>query len=297
MSKPRFGPAGNSQSFLDAGYKATVAAPKFIHAMGLTAFEYQCGRGVTVGQDTAEKIGAAAKEYDIALSIHTPYFINLSSAETERRQKNIGYILASCRVADAMGATRLTVHCGGLGKLSREKAMQNSKENIKLILQAMEQEKYQQTLCLETMGKQSIIGSAEEVFTLVAQDDRLLPCIDFGHLNARTQGKYNSIEAFTALFNQMEDKIGIERARSFHSHFSKIEYGDKGEKRHLTFADTHYGPEFAPIAYLTAQRQYTPVFICESAGTQAEDAVSMKQAYEKAQEKIQENAQEGAKEV
>lgn len=279
--EPRFGPAGNAQSFADAGFKATVDAPRWLANMGLNAYEYQCGRGVNVGEETAAKIGAQAAQYGIALSIHTPYFINLSSLEDERVEKNIGYVLASCRVARAMGATRLTVHCGGQGKLSRERAALNTIENIRHILAAMEEAGYtKQTVCLETMGKQSVLGSAEEVFRFVATDDRLLPCIDFGHLNARTQGGYRTEEAFSALFDLMENTIGVARACVFHSHFSKIEYTDKGEKRHLNFTDTVYGPEFDPIARQVARRGYTPTFICESAGTQAEDALTMKRIYE-----------------
>ena len=284
--EPKFGPAGNSQSFVQAGYKATVDAPRWLAEQGLDAFEYQCGRGVAVGEETAAKIGAEARAHGVSLSIHTPYFINLSSLEEERVEKNIGYVLASCRAARAMGATRLTVHCGGQGKLSRERAAANTVENVRRILCAMEEEGFtEQTICLETMGKQSVLGSAEEVFRFVATDDRLLPCIDFGHLNARTQGKYNTKEAFAALFDEMENTIGSERAARFHSHFSKIEYGDKGEKRHLTFADELYGPEFGPIAELVAARGWAPTFICESAGTQAEDALTMKRLYEGAKAK------------
>lgn len=282
----RFGPAGNAQAFADAGFKATVDAPRWLSTLGLDAYEYQCGRGVNVGEETAAKIGAQAAAHGVAMSIHTPYFINLSSDETVRMEKNAGYVLASCRVAKAMGATRLTVHCGGQGKLSRARALANTSKNLQNILSLMEQEGFGGlTLCLETMGKQSVIGSAEEVCALVAQDDRLLPCIDFGHLNARTQGRYNSREAFAGLFDLMENTIGVARTRVFHSHFSKIEYGEKGEKRHLTFADTVYGPEFAPVAALAAERGYTPTFICESAGTQAADAVTMKQLYEGARQK------------
>ena len=73
--------------------------------------------------------------------------------------------------------------------------------------------------------------------------------------------------------------LGAERARTFHAHFSKIEYGKGGEVRHLTFADTEYGPEFAPLAALLAERGLAPHIICESAGTQAEDAQTMKSLY------------------
>lgn len=279
----KFGPAGNAQSFADAGFKATVDAPRWLHEMGLNAYEYQCGRGVNIGEETARKIAAQAALHDIAMSLHAPYYINLSNRDEDRVQKNIGYVLASCQAATWLGADRIVVHTGGVGKQSRTKAFENTKENVRDILNAVEQAGYTTTICLETMGKQSVIGSAEEIFELVALDDRLLPCIDFGHLNARTCGKCSTEEEFAQVLDLMENTIGTERARVFHSHFSHIEYGPKGEVRHLTFADEQYGPDFAPLAKLIAQRGWTPRFICESAGTQAEDAKQMMEMYLAAQ--------------
>lgn len=279
----KFGPAGNAQSFAEAGFKATVDAPRWLHEMELNAYEYQCGRGVNLGEETAHKIAAQAALHDIAMSLHAPYYINLSNRDEERVQKNIGYVLASCQAATWLGADRIVVHTGGVGKQSRTKAFENTKENVRDILNAVEQAGYTTTICLETMGKQSVIGSAEEIFELVALDDRLLPCIDFGHLNARTCGKCSTEEEFAQVLDLMENTIGTERARVFHSHFSHIEYGPKGEVRHLTFADEQYGPDFAPLAKLIAQRGWTPRFICESAGTQAEDAKQMMDMYLAAQ--------------
>ena len=282
-----FGPAGNSQSFADAGFKATVDAPAFIQKMGLNAYEYQCGHGVSVGDETARKIGAAAAAHGITMSLHAPYYINLSADEPERVEKNIGYVLQSCRAAAGLGAQRIVVHTGGVGKRSRAQAIENTRLNVREILQAVERAGYTQTICLETMGKQSVIGSAEEIFDLVALDDRLLPCVDFGHLNARTRGKCATREEFAAVLDLMENKIGLERARVFHSHFSKIQYSDKGEVRHLTFTDAVYGPVFDPLAELIAARGWEPTFICESAGTQAEDAAEMMRLYENAKGAIQ----------
>ena len=173
----KFGPAGNSDSFAAAGFKATVDAPKWLQGLGLNAYEYQCGRGVNVGEETARKIGAQAAAHGITLSLHTPYYINLSSSEAERMEKNIGYVLKSCAAAQAMGADHLVVHCGGVGKQSRDRAFQNTIVNVRAILQAVQDHGYTQTICLETMGKQSVIGSAEEICTLVALDDRLLPAL------------------------------------------------------------------------------------------------------------------------
>ena len=277
-----FGPAGNAESFSAAGFRATADAPAWLAQMSLTAYEYQCGRGVRVGTETAQKIGQAARENDITLSLHAPYFINLSTDTEEQREKNVRYVLESCRAAQDMGADRIVVHTGGLGKRSREAAMENSRYNVRLLLDRKEAAGYDAVaLCLETMGKINVIGTAEEIMELVALDDRLLPCIDFGHLNARTHGGMCTREDVKALYDLMENTIGIERARQFHSHFSKIEYGKGGEVRHLTFADTVYGPEFDAVAQETAARGYTPRFICESAGTQAEDAVAMMRCYQK----------------
>lgn len=279
----RFGPAGNDSAFAEAGYKATVDAPAWIAAMGLNAYEYQCGRGVRVGTETAEKIGQAARQHGIQLSLHAPYFINLSSRDPKRIEGNCRYVLESCAAAQAMGADHIVIHTGGLGKQSRDKAFSNTVENVQELLAVQEQEGYSAlTLCLETMGKINVIGTAEEIFRLVALDDRLLPCIDFGHLNARTQGGLTEREAVRALFDRMERRIGMERARRFHSHFSKIEYSKGGEVRHLTFADMQYGPEFAPFAEEIVARGYEPRMICESAGTQARDAVQMMRIYQNA---------------
>ena len=201
-------------------------------------------------------------------------------------EKNIGYVLETARLAVPLGATRMVVHCGGQGKLTRERAMRNTHENVKNILRALEEEHLTGcTVCLETMGKKSVLGSAEEVCELVAADERLLPCIDFGHLNCRTGGGMSTREDVRQLFDLMENTIGVERTRMLHAHFSHIEYNDKGEVRHLTFADTEYGPDFTPVAQEAAARGYTPTFICESAGTQAEDAVTMMQIFHKEIEK------------
>ena len=110
-------------------------------------------------------------------------------------------------------------------------------------------------------------------------DERITPCIDFGHLNARTLGGIRSKEDYAAILDRMAEKLGDQRAERFHVHFSRIEYSAGGEKRHWTFAETQFGPEPQPLMELLAERKLQPVIICESAGTQAEDAGAMQQMY------------------
>lgn len=285
----KFGPAGNSESFAAMGYKKTIQVPEYIVRMGLDAYEYQCGRGVRISTEAAQVFGQKAKEAGVTLSLHSPYYISLSSLEEEKRTGSIDYILQSAQAADAMGAQRVVVHSGSCAKLSRTDALELAKDTLRRALQAMDEEGLGHIhLCPETMGKLNQLGDLQEVLELCQLDERLIPCIDFGHLNARTFGTLNDPQAVRSVFEQMEDKLGISRLRQFHSHFSKIEYTLKGgEKCHLTFADTEYGPSFEPVAEMIVRKGCSPTIICESAGTQAEDAAAMKRMYQQAKEKEQ----------
>lgn len=281
---PLFGTAGISQSFAQMGYKKTIQVFDYLQRFGLTAFEYQCGRGVKISTPAAQEFGQAAKEKGIALSLHAPYYISLSSLEEEKRQKSVGYILESARAASDMGASRVVVHSGSCSKISREEALALAKDTLRKAYQALDEAGYGHIhLCPETMGKVNQLGTLEEVVELCALDERLIPCIDFGHLNARTFGGLKTLEDFRVIFDTVENRLGSLRMKGLHAHFSKIEYTRPGgEKRHLTFADRQYGPEFEPVAQLTAEKGCTPVFICESAGTQAEDAAAMAALYREA---------------
>lgn len=277
----KFGPAGNSESFAKMGYKHSLQVPEYLVKMGLNAFEYQCGRGVNIGLDKAEQLGLLAKEKGITLSLHAPYYISMSSVEEEKRLNSINYILASARAVNAMGGDRIIVHTGSCGKISREEALELAMDTMKKSIAALDNEGLSNIhICPETMGKINQLGTLQEVLTLCTLDERLIPCIDFGHLNARDLGCLKDNSDYENIFKAMENKLGSDRLKTFHSHFSKIEYTTGGEKRHLTFEDRVYGPDFEPVMELTYKYGCSPTFICESAGTQAEDAASMKKYYE-----------------
>ena len=185
----RFGPAGNAESFSKV-HKSSLAAPAWIAQQGLDCYEYQCGKGVHVGEDTARKLGEKAREAGIALSVHAPYFINLANPDPESRAKTTNYVLESCFVAQVMGAERIVIHSGALMKRSRQEALDIAKETLKQVLEACDRQGYGNiTLCPETMGKINQLGNLDEVLTLCTLDERLIPCIDFGHLYARSLGE------------------------------------------------------------------------------------------------------------
>lgn len=271
----RFGPAGNCEAFHAAGYKATEQVFAFLATWGLHAYEYQCGRGVRLSERSAA-IRQQAEQYGVQVSLHAPYFISLASAEEEKRENSIRYILDSARAVTALGGDRIVVHPGGLGGRSRPEATALAAETLKKAQQALDEAGLGEVhICPEVMGKLNQLGDLEEVLTFCGVDERFLPCVDFGHLNSRTGGSLDSREAYAAVLDRIGAALGEERLRRFHIHFSKIEYTTGGEKRHLTFADTRFGPEPAPLMELLAERGLAPTVICESAGTQTADAAAM----------------------
>ena len=276
----KFGPAGNSNSFFEMGYKGSLQVPEYIERMGLDTFEYQCGRGVNIGEDKARELGRLAADKNITLSLHAPYYISMSSVEEDKRLNSINYILSSARAVDFMGGNRIVVHTGSCGKISRDTALELAIDTMKKALDALDNENLGHIhICPETMGKVNQLGTLDEVLALCKIDERLIPCIDFGHLNARDLGYFKTKQDYKTVFDKIENALGYERLCNFHSHFSKIEYTTGGEKRHLTFEDTVYGPDFEPVIDLVVQKNCSPTFICESDGTQAEDVKQMKDYY------------------
>ena len=277
----KFGPAGTAESFKAMGYKKSVQLGEYLEKFGLDHFEYQCGQGVRVTASTAEEIGKALAEKGITVSIHAPYFISLSSVEEEKRDNSINYILQSAAAVKAMGGDRIVIHSGSCSKMTREEALELAKSTMKKAREALISEGLENVRCCpETMGKINQLGDLREVMEICKVDDSFIPCIDFGHLNARTFGAIKGKPEYAAILDTIKNELGSEREKIFHSHFSKIEYTEKGgEKRHLTFEDTVYGPQFETIMELVYERGLSPIFICESAGTQTEDARAMKKYY------------------
>jgi len=278
----RFGPAGQDETFPTI-HKSNLDMPAYLAEKGLSAFEYQCGHGVRVSETVAKAMGKNAKEHGVQISLHAPYFISLASEDNTKRENSIGYILSSARACDWMGGGRVVIHPGGVGRFSREKALALATETLKEAIKVLDAEKFSTIrICPETMGKIGQLGTLEEALALCAIDDRMLPCIDFGHLNARSNGGCSTTEQLAEVLDKLENSLGKERAKRFHAHFSKVEYTEKGgEKRHLTFEDAIYGPDFLPLARLLAERGMEPTLICESAGTQISDASAMKEIYER----------------
>ena len=273
-----FGPGGNSDLFYAQGNKSTIQSPGWVKRFGLDAFEYEAGNGLTAGEASLRAVGAKAKEHGILMSLHTPYFISLSGVDPEKRMKSIDYIQKSLWAAELLGADTIVIHSGSAAKISREEAMKLSKDTLFHVAEAVGDTPIR--LGIETMGKVNQLGTLEEVIEQCRVSPIYAPVVDFGHLNARNiGGAFPDADSYRRVFDLIATSLGDEYAKHLHCHFSKIEYTNAGEKKHLTFADDVFGPFFEPLAEAIVKENVYPRIICESDGTQAEDALYMKNAY------------------
>ena len=274
-----FGPGGNSVSWGKRRFPADL--PQYLKELGLNGYEIECGRGVRISEAAVRDLPKLAEEHGIYVTLHAPYFISLSSVEEEKRINSVNYILESAKAAKSVGARKIVVHSGSCSKMTRAEATYLAKQTLKLAQKSLDDNGLSDIIiCPETMGKINQLGTLEEVLELCTVDERFLPTVDFGHLNARTLGGIKSREDYAKMLDLIENELGHERMSNMHVHFSKIEYTNGGEKRHLTFADKQYGPQYEFLMEEIHKRGLGPSIICESDGTQAEDAAEMKKYFE-----------------
>lgn len=276
----RFGPAGNPESFYEAGYKKSLQIPEFLRQQGLDAYEYQCSRGVRVSEAMARELGALAKANNVRLSIHAPYYINLASSDPKIMESSKGHMFKSLEVAHWMEAKVVVFHPGGVAKMDRREGMDKALRLLQEILQEARERGYGHIyLAPETMGKQNQLGNLSEVLELCRLDKQVIPCVDFGHLHALTQGGFEGEETFIEALDEIEATMGAPGTFPLHMHYSPMEFTKAGEKRHRTLLDEGFGPDFAPLGKLLAQRGHDFTLICESAGRQSEDALEYQKLY------------------
>ena len=276
----KFGPSGNSLAFAEAGYKNSEDSALWVKKMGLDCFEYSFGRGVNMSDEKAVSIGNAFNSAGIEISVHAPYYINFANPEEENAVKSYNYVISSAEKLKILGGNRVVFHPASQGKTSRENAVDLTEKRLKVLRDIIYEKGLNNLIfCPETMGKLGQIGTIEEITRFCKIDPIYVPAVDFGHINAREWGSLKTEQDFVDRLSYMIDELGFEKMKGFHVHFSKIEYSAKGEVRHLTFEDDHYGPN--PEHFIGAVKKLglQPFVVCESAGTQDIDALKMKNHY------------------
>jgi len=280
MKKLFFGTAGNPDEFYESGNKRSEQMPAWLSDYGLNAYEYQCGRGVNVGEATARKIGVQAQMYGIKMSVHAPYFISLATPDASTFENTKRHIFNSLRAAQWLGAYAVVFHIGGAGKLERRKAFELAQERFANIVHEAEALGLNDVLLApETHGKVNQLGTVKEIIEFCKIANWVIPAVDFGHINSVGQGYIVSELQYQEIFTELAQSLGVETAANVHVHFSQIEFTKAGEKKHHTFADG-FGPPFEPLMQVIAKNKLTPTIICESNGTQAKDALAMKRYYD-----------------
>ncbi len=279
MTTVNFGPGGNADSFYAEGRKSSLDAPVWLQAKGLNAYEYQCGRGVRIGEKTARQLGENARDAGVSLSLHAPYYINIASEDPEQVAKSKTHILKSMRAAAWLGASPVVFHSGS-ARGDRQKALLRAQVVLEEVLNDAAQEGLGNiTLAPETLGRFGYLGLLPEVVALCQVAPQIVPCVDFGHIHALSKGSLVDTKAYAEVLDTVGEALGENAVKNLHIHFSPVEYDDKGEKRHLTLSEDNNGPNFEPLATLIVERNLTPTIICESRGTQVEDALVYKNVY------------------
>ncbi len=274
--KVRFGPAGRP---LD--YKGpTEGIPYYLRTVeNLDAFEYQAVRGVRIKQNRAQLLGEEASKYDIRLSLHAPYAINFSSKKPSIIEASKKRLLQSVIAASWMNAKVVVFHPGYYGDLSPNKAVNTC---IKALREVVEEIKAlgikAPLLGPETMGKLSQLGSLTEIILICQEVDMCIPVIDWAHIHARERGYLRDKDSFLKVINQIEKELGSDIAKNLHTHFTKVEFSDKGERKHRTLDELKYGPDFKPLAELIVEQDLYMTIISESPLLD-KDAIKMKNIF------------------
>jgi deoxyribonuclease-4 len=264
--RPRFGPAGIPPLFEMAGAKLSEI-PKLLQEEGLDAFEYQAvrwGKKPQMKREEAEKLGLEAKKNDVWLSLHGSYFMNFcGSRDIVEASKQ--RLVACATAAKWMKAHVVVFHLGYYGNRLSSLAFKNCLQALKEVVETLKTLGIRDVkLGPETMGKTAALGTLDEVLAIGEEVEQTQLVIDWSHLHARSGGRLKTVDDFRKVVEKVEKRLGTQRAKNMHCHFTKVEFSDKGERRHHILEEKGYGPDFSMLAKVIAEFELNPVIISES---------------------------------
>jgi deoxyribonuclease IV len=217
---------------------STIEGIHHLRSIGLGAMELEFVRSVNIAKEKAPEVKKCAVENNVVLTCHAPYYINLNSLEKAKLKASIYRILNSARTANLCGAWSVCFHPGFYQKSTKEEAFNRVKNSLKEIIDSLKKETNNIWIRPETTGKESQFGNLDEILKLSQEFDNVMPCIDFAHFHARTNGKYNSYKEFSGILEKVEKTLGKKGLENMHLHITGIAYGEKGEKHHLTLKES-----------------------------------------------------------
>uniref|UniRef100_A0A7J3ZJ83 Deoxyribonuclease IV n=1 Tax=Fervidicoccus fontis TaxID=683846 RepID=A0A7J3ZJ83_9CREN len=257
----RFGPAGKPLDLKGDILKA----PEFLKRLGLDAMEYEAVRGVNISREKAVKLGQLARENNVLLSLHAPYYINLSSAKKATVEQSVSRLVDSLVASEWMDSYAVVFHPGYYTGFTKEEALKKVIEGIDRAWEEARSRGVEKTwLAPETTGKSKQVGSLDEIIKICTSVERCRPTVDWAHLYARSRGEFpKTIDDVLRAIEAFEREIGRHAVSPLHTHFSKIEYGRGGERKHHTMSE-NFGPDFGIICKAYADTGINATIISES---------------------------------
>ena len=247
------------------------------HELGINAMELEWVQRVPLNTEHIEEVGRKARELDIVLTVHAPYYVNLNAKEEEKLEKSKQRILQALTMAQICGAKSVCVHSAFYLGMDPTDVYENVRNATEDILDKKDKYFPDVNLAYETMGKGTQFGTLEELLELGKEFD-MYPCVDFAHIHARYKGMWNSKEEWNQLFDTYAKYLGEESLSNMHMHYSGIEYGEKGERKHLVFEESDANwKEFVSVL---KDRNIGGVLVCESPSLE-EDTLLLKQEYKR----------------
>jgi deoxyribonuclease-4 len=238
--------------------------------------EIEFVQGVRMKEGAAREVAQAAKELDISLSSHAPYFVNLCTSDSTKMANSRRNIITSARITALAGGSITVFHPGFYQKLNPKEAYDAAKKALKSIESELKTMNIRIRLGAETVGKPSAFGGLDENIKLAQELDMVVPALDFAHLHARGDFRIRGEADYRTIFDRLERELG-DYVKRFHCHFSEINYSGKGERNHLPLG-TNNEPPFRPFMKFLAENGYSGTVICETPKLDI-DALTMMREY------------------
>ncbi len=190
------------------------------------------------------RMSDASKEFlknnkgDFILTAHAPFYINLNSKEEDKVEASIQRIIETAETANNLNGYSITYHAAFYLKEDKKTVFDKLIKRHEKIFEALEGNNI--WVRPETTGKETQWGDIDEIIELSKIFPKMLPCVDFSHIHARTAGKYNTYEEFCSIFEKIGNALGDTALNNFHAHIAGIEYTLKGEKKHLNLEESDF---------------------------------------------------------
>ncbi|NLI93264.1 MAG: TIM barrel protein [Peptococcaceae bacterium] len=270
----KFGTAGVP---LSAKEGSTEAGVRRVRELGLDAMEVEFVHGVRMREEKAFLVRKVAEETQVSLSCHAPYYINLNSNEEEKVIASKTRIVQTAQIAECLGAGSIVFHPAFYSENSSDAVLKKVVKELSDVREELDQKGNKVILRPETTGKPTQFGDLEETIQISKEILGVLPCIDFSHLHARSNGLYNSYDEFCSILDKAAEGLGQVWVENAHFHISGIEYGPKGEKKHLILQEADFKAEQLIKAIISFGISGT--VICESPNLEG-DTLTLQKIYQ-----------------